>query len=145
MSELENPFQETLLSRHRAEPCTVVIFGATGDLTHRKLIPAFYNIAAECDLPPQFKVVGFARRDKTKSFALNWKLATARTAAKATMTSCGRASPRAFTTTAASLKTWRATSPWAVCWTSLMRSVEHLPTGSFTWRRRQRPSSPSWR
>ncbi len=65
MSELENPFQETLLSRHRAEPCTVVIFGATGDLTNRKLIPAFYNIAAVGDLPPQFKVVGFARRDKT--------------------------------------------------------------------------------
>ncbi|MGV3664388.1 MAG: glucose-6-phosphate dehydrogenase [Prosthecobacter sp.] len=65
MPELENPFQETLLSRHRAEPCTVVIFGATGDLTHRKLIPAIYNIAAAGDLPPQFKVVGFARRDKT--------------------------------------------------------------------------------
>lgn len=65
MPELENPFQETLLSRHRAEPCSVVIFGATGDLTHRKLIPAIYNIAAAGDLPPQFKVVGFARRDKT--------------------------------------------------------------------------------
>ena len=65
MPELENPFEETLLSRHRAEPCSVVIFGATGDLTHRKLIPAIYNIAAAGDLPPQFKVVGFARRDKT--------------------------------------------------------------------------------
>ncbi|MBL9181694.1 MAG: glucose-6-phosphate dehydrogenase [Verrucomicrobiaceae bacterium] len=65
MPDLENPFQETLLSRHRAEPCTVVIFGATGDLTNRKLIPAFYNIAACGDLPPQFKVVGFARRDKS--------------------------------------------------------------------------------
>jgi glucose-6-phosphate 1-dehydrogenase len=43
----------------------VVIFGATGDLTHRKLIPALYNIAACGDLPPQFKVVGFARRDKS--------------------------------------------------------------------------------
>ncbi len=64
MPELENPFQETLIQRHRAEPCTVVIFGATGDLTHRKLIPALYNLAADGDLPPQFKVVGFARRDK---------------------------------------------------------------------------------
>ncbi|MCP5559683.1 MAG: glucose-6-phosphate dehydrogenase [Verrucomicrobiaceae bacterium] len=62
---MENPFQETLFQRNRAEPCTVVIFGATGDLTHRKLIPAFYNIAACGDLPPQFKVVGFARRDKS--------------------------------------------------------------------------------
>ena len=64
MPELENPFQETLLQRHRARPCTLVIFGATGDLTHRKLIPALYNIAVSGDLPPQFKVVGFARRDK---------------------------------------------------------------------------------
>lgn len=65
MSDIENPFQETLLQRHSAEPCTVVIFGATGDLTNRKLIPALYNLAASGDLPPQFKVVGFARRDKS--------------------------------------------------------------------------------
>ena len=65
MPEIVNPFQETLLQRHRADACTVVIFGATGDLTHRKLIPALYNLAAGGDLPPQFKVVGFARREKT--------------------------------------------------------------------------------
>lgn len=47
------------------QPCTVVIFGATGDLTHRKLIPALYNIAADGDLPAALTVVGFARRDKT--------------------------------------------------------------------------------
>ncbi len=47
------------------QPCTVVIFGATGDLTHRKLIPALYNIAADGDLPLALTVVGFARRDKT--------------------------------------------------------------------------------
>jgi glucose-6-phosphate 1-dehydrogenase len=62
---MENPFQETLIQKNRAEPCSVVIFGATGDLTHRKLIPALYNIAACGDLPPQFKVVGFARREKS--------------------------------------------------------------------------------
>jgi glucose-6-phosphate 1-dehydrogenase len=42
-----------------------VIFGATGDLTHRKLIPALYNLAADGALPPAISVVGFARRDKT--------------------------------------------------------------------------------
>jgi len=47
------------------QPCTVVIFGATGDLTHRKLIPALYNLAADGDLPAATAVVGFARRDKT--------------------------------------------------------------------------------
>ena len=33
------------------QPCTVVIFGASGDLTYRKLIPALYNLAADGDLP----------------------------------------------------------------------------------------------
>jgi len=48
-----------------AEPCAIVIFGATGDLTHRKLVPALYNLAADGNLPPSVSVVGFARRDKT--------------------------------------------------------------------------------
>jgi len=47
------------------EPCALVIFGATGDLTHRKLVPALYNLAAEGALPQAVSVVGFARRDKT--------------------------------------------------------------------------------
>jgi glucose-6-phosphate 1-dehydrogenase len=47
------------------QPCNVVIFGASGDLTYRKLIPAIYNIAADGDLPAALSVVGFARREKT--------------------------------------------------------------------------------
>lgn len=47
------------------QPCTVVIFGASGDLTYRKLIPALYNLAADGDLPAALAVVGFARRDKS--------------------------------------------------------------------------------
>src|SRR5207247_7330314 len=42
-----------------------VIFGATGDLTHRKLVPALYNLAADGDLPPAVVIVGFARRKKS--------------------------------------------------------------------------------
>ncbi len=60
-----NPFREDLSTRCRPEPCSVVIFGASGDLTGRKLIPALYNIAADGDLPPTLKVVGFARREKS--------------------------------------------------------------------------------
>jgi len=41
-----------------AEPCTIIIFGVTGDLTHRKLIPALYNLAREGDLPEKFAVIG---------------------------------------------------------------------------------------
>jgi glucose-6-phosphate 1-dehydrogenase len=60
-----NPLLQGLASRAMPEPCSVVIFGATGDLTHRKLVPALYNLAAGGDLPPGLSVVGFARRDKT--------------------------------------------------------------------------------
>jgi glucose-6-phosphate 1-dehydrogenase len=43
----------------------MVIFGATGDLTHRKLLPALYNLALEQPLPAGFSVIGFARRPYT--------------------------------------------------------------------------------
>ncbi len=64
-SKPANPLREGLLNRAMPEPCTIVIFGATGDLTHRKLVPALYNLAAEGALPQAVNVVGFARRDKT--------------------------------------------------------------------------------
>jgi len=63
-SKQVNPLREGLLGRAMPDPCSVVIFGATGDLTHRKLIPALYNLAADGALPPALAVVGFARRDK---------------------------------------------------------------------------------
>ena len=48
-----------------AGPCTLVIFGASGDLTKRKLIPALYNLARHGLLSEDFAVVGFARRAST--------------------------------------------------------------------------------
>ena len=60
-----NPLREGLSSRAVPQPCSVVIFGATGDLTHRKLIPALYNLAADGELPPAVTGVGFARREKS--------------------------------------------------------------------------------
>jgi glucose-6-phosphate 1-dehydrogenase len=58
-----NPLREGLRLERIAEPCTMVICGATGDLTERKLAPALYNAALGGFLPPEFTVVGFARRD----------------------------------------------------------------------------------
>lgn len=60
-----HPLEEPGTSSRFIEPCIMVIFGATGDLTARKLIPALYNLAREGQLPPQFACVGFARREKT--------------------------------------------------------------------------------
>ncbi|HRZ56132.1 MAG TPA: glucose-6-phosphate dehydrogenase [Candidatus Paceibacterota bacterium] len=51
--------------RRELMPCTVVIFGASGDLTARKLIPALYHLHRDRQLPEPFRVVGFARREKT--------------------------------------------------------------------------------
>jgi glucose-6-phosphate 1-dehydrogenase len=60
-----NPLREGLSTRAVPQPCAVVIFGATGDLTHRKLVPALYNLATDGELPPAVTVIGFARRPKT--------------------------------------------------------------------------------
>ncbi len=47
------------------DACSIVIFGASGDLTARKLIPALYHLFKEKQMPATFRVVGFARREKT--------------------------------------------------------------------------------
>src|SRR5688500_19682978 len=51
--------------RKTIEPCSIVIFGASGDLTARKLIPAFYHLFVQKQLPDPFRIIGFARREKT--------------------------------------------------------------------------------
>ncbi|MCI5051804.1 MAG: glucose-6-phosphate dehydrogenase [Simkaniaceae bacterium] len=61
----ENPFQEIGHGDRTVKPCILVIFGATGDLTARKLVPAIYNLKREGQLPSHFACVGFARREKT--------------------------------------------------------------------------------
>ena len=60
-----NPLRAGLRLERMPEPCTMVICGATGDLTERKLAPALYNLMLGGALPPEFTVVGFARRDLT--------------------------------------------------------------------------------
>jgi len=51
--------------RKAVEPCSIVIFGASGDLTARKLIPALYHLYKDQQMPPAFRIIGFARREKT--------------------------------------------------------------------------------
>jgi glucose-6-phosphate 1-dehydrogenase len=52
---------EAFLHERTIEPCVLVIFGGTGDLAKRKLIPALYNLAREGSLPREFAVVGVSR------------------------------------------------------------------------------------
>src|SRR5437762_12079388 len=60
-----NPLREGLSTRAVPQPCSIVIFGATGDLRHRKLISALYKLAADGELPPAVAIIGFARRLKS--------------------------------------------------------------------------------
>ncbi|MGH3545732.1 MAG: glucose-6-phosphate dehydrogenase, partial [Mycobacteriales bacterium] len=65
MSAHHNPLRDAADRRlpRVPEPCAVVMFGVTGDLAQRKLIPAVYDLAHRGLLPPGFVMVGFARRD----------------------------------------------------------------------------------
>jgi len=60
----ENPLAEGLELRRRSEPCVLTIFGASGDLTRRKIFPALYALAFRDLLPEQFAVVGVARTEQ---------------------------------------------------------------------------------
>jgi glucose-6-phosphate 1-dehydrogenase len=59
----ENPLVEGL-ERLPVHPTTLVIFGGTGDLAQRKLLPAIYNLAHEGQLPERFNLIAVARRDQ---------------------------------------------------------------------------------
>jgi glucose-6-phosphate 1-dehydrogenase len=56
-----NPLREGVRLEKAADPCVVIIFGASGDLTKRKLIPALYRLTQQRLLPAEFAIVGFAR------------------------------------------------------------------------------------
>lgn len=60
---LENPLRVGLQLQRTTEPSIIVIFGASGDLTQRKLIPAIYQLKQENSLAPEMTIVGVARRD----------------------------------------------------------------------------------
>jgi glucose-6-phosphate 1-dehydrogenase len=66
-SSHSNPLGDELRGARTAKPSALVIFGATGDLTKRKLVPSLMGLAKDGLLPPGFAVVGFARRDWTDS------------------------------------------------------------------------------
>jgi glucose-6-phosphate 1-dehydrogenase len=61
----QNPLTEGLRVRRRSDPCILVIFGASGDLTSKKLIPALYSLAFRGLLPDKFAIVGAARTEES--------------------------------------------------------------------------------
>jgi len=65
---LENPLRVGLQQDRIPEPQILVIFGASGDLTQRKLIPAIYQMKLERRLPPEITIVGVARREWSNDY-----------------------------------------------------------------------------
>ena len=58
-----NPLRDGMRMSRVPGPGALVIFGASGDLAHRKLLPALYNLALRNMLPPAFALIGVARSD----------------------------------------------------------------------------------
>ncbi|HEY1753866.1 MAG TPA: glucose-6-phosphate dehydrogenase [Bryobacteraceae bacterium] len=65
MAEAQNPFADPLRFERRVPECAIVIFGASGDLTKRKLIPALYQLALDRKLPASFAIIGNSRTPLT--------------------------------------------------------------------------------
>jgi glucose-6-phosphate 1-dehydrogenase len=57
----ENPLRAGMRLERTAQPCAVVIFGASGDLTKRKLLPGLYSLAQQKLLPAEFAIIGVSR------------------------------------------------------------------------------------
>ena len=69
LESLDNPLTEGLRLQPRPAPCAVVIFGATGDLTRRKLMPGLFNLARQGLLPQCFRVIEKARHRPGRSMS----------------------------------------------------------------------------
>jgi glucose-6-phosphate 1-dehydrogenase len=65
VTDEHNPLADGLRLRRRPDPCLLVIFGASGDLTSKKLLPALYSLAYRRLLPEKFGIVGAARTEET--------------------------------------------------------------------------------
>ena len=65
VTERANPLRDPETDGYREfpEPCALVVFGVTGDLARKKLLPAIYDLANRGLLPADFALLGFARRD----------------------------------------------------------------------------------
>lgn len=61
----QNPLRRGLIEDRSGDACALVVFGASGDLTRRKLMPAIYNLALSRSLSTGFAAIGVARREKT--------------------------------------------------------------------------------
>jgi glucose-6-phosphate 1-dehydrogenase len=67
------PVDQSGRDKRLPDPCLFVVFGASGDLTKRKLLPALFHLTQAGLLPEEFAVVGVARRDLSETFVPDMK------------------------------------------------------------------------
>ena len=71
--EARHPFLQGLSKHRGAAPTVMVIFGASGDLTARKLVPAVFNLGVDNLLPGDFHLIGYGRKPiEERTFARSW-------------------------------------------------------------------------
>src|SRR6266849_491310 len=73
VTEAFRPVEQSGRDKRVPEPCIFVVFGASGDLTKRKLLPALFHLRQAGLLPEEFGVVGVARRDLSETFIPDMK------------------------------------------------------------------------
>ena len=138
------PHPDRLSDQRKPDPCSFVIFGVTGDLTHRLVIPSLYNLAATNLLPDKFCVVGVARkgtsndelRDSLMKGLRQFATRPVDDAVAQRLLECVTSieadpkDPASFDALRGQLESWRRTGKPAA-------------TGCFIWRRRQMRSRQS--
>lgn len=145
----ENPLRVGLNQERVPDPCILVQFGASGDLAARKLIPAYYRLFVQRRLPPEFTLVGVARRDWSHEiYRDKMRAALEEFAPKIWgQKPSGKTLPAACSTVALILAMPRATCVSSNSSANWMRSGAPAATGCFIWRWRRtstpRPSN-SW-
>ncbi len=107
-----NPLREGMFQAVTATPCAMIIFGVSGDLTSRKLMPALYDLAMNSRLAEGFAIVGVSRRQWTdEQFRAEMRAAVGNTLRICrSPTSAGTPSPRGSSTSAAISTSWPCTT-----------------------------------
>ena len=139
-----------LRTRTRLDPCTLVIFGVTGDLTYRKLAPALYDLSCNELLEERFTVVGYGAQGARRRGPARPHAAFRRRLLRCRDRRQGRLQARAHEPALRARRVRRSRRLRRVCGRPSRGSsatATRRPTGSSTWRRRpacSRPSSTGW-
>ena len=131
------------------DPCAIVMFGASGDLARRKLLPALYDLALHSCLAPRFRLLGFARSemndDAFRKTAGEFLSKVDKDGANGDRTARNSWSTCIISTEITTIPS--RTRDWRSAWKRSMARASSEGIGCSIWRRRRRftsTSSNSW-